>query len=210
MTIKQHIALSATITLAIVIFIVCQQKSEFLRKVKWRNDNIKTKSTKVEDTAKDFQKVTAQPRAEKEITTHNLLANSNFSEGLKGWKSTPGVDLVQEGEQNLVELNGQKNTQTRVWQRFNATSGHVYRLSFKIKAQQEGAFAVFRDDIAEKEKYLFAQKEIDWREYSKDFTATHDGNHRLFLSCQGEGKYYYKDALLIDLTGTLDEKNNAK
>jgi hypothetical protein len=260
MTIKNHIAISATISLALIALIACQQKPQAPKEEKGINDKIKTQVTKVEDTAKKAQEAAAKAEAEakeaaakaeaaakeaeskanegiKEIETKvnetsekvkstvsdfaneeednteaqesltpvNIFENSDFSEGLKGWSSTSGVNLVQEGDQSFIELAGQENKQVRIWQKFNATAGHVYRLTFKAKSEQEGAFAIFRDDAADKEKYLYTENGTDWKEYSQDFTATNDGDYRLFLSCQGEGKYYYKDASLVDVTD-INEK----
>ena len=283
MTIKSHIAVSATITLALIALIACQQKPQAPKEEKGLNDKIKTQVTKVEDTAKKAQEAAAKAEAEakeaaakaeaeakeaaakaeaeskeaaakaeaaakeakskanegiKEIETKvnetsekvkstvsdfaneeednteaqesltpvNIFENSDFSEGLKGWSSTSGVNFVQEGDQSFIELTGQENKQIRIWQKFNATAGHVYRLTFKAKSEQEGAFAIFRDDSANSEKYLYTNKGSDWKEYSKVFSATQDGDYRVFLSCQGNGKFYYKDASLIDITDTKNEQ----
>lgn len=55
MTIKSHIAISATISLALIAVIACQQKPQPPKEEKNLNDKIKTQVTKVEDTAKKAQ-----------------------------------------------------------------------------------------------------------------------------------------------------------
>ena len=262
MTIKSHIAIAATVSLALIAVIACQQKTQapkeqskavseqkakveevmknFEQEAKAETEKLETKveqvakeakeqaneaesnvnegikeiETKVDETAKEVEsevkdiesKIEGTTESKEEQEPQNLLSNSDFSEGLKGWSSTSGVNLVQEGDQSFIELTGQENKQVRTWQKFNATAGHVYRLTFKAKANQEGAFAIFRDDTADREKYLYTNEGSDWKEYSKDFTATQDGDYRVFLSCQGDGKYYYKDASLIDITDTKTEQ----
>lgn len=262
MTIKSHIAIAATISLALIAVIACQQKtqapkeqskavSEQKAKVEKVMKNFEQEAkaetekleSKVEQAAKEFndkakeaedkakekikdvenkvdeavEKVKAEVESIDNKTENadgtinnqepkNLFTNGDFTDGLKGWSRTSDIVFVQEGDQNFIELIGQKNKQTRVWQKFNATAGHVYRLTFKAKAEQEGAFAIFRDDIADIEKYLYIKKGNDWKDYSQDFKADKDGNYRLFLSCQGEGKYYYKDASLIDITNAKIEQ----
>ena len=262
MTIKSHIAISATISLALIALVACQQKTQapkeqpkavteqkakveeamknFEQEAKAETEKLETKVEKAaeefndkakeaEDKAKEetkeietkvdeaVEKVESEVKAiESKIEDtiestekqgpRNLLVNSDFSDELKGWSSTSGVNLVQEGDQSFIELTGQENKQVRIWQKFNATAGHVYRLTFKAKSEQEGAFAIFRDDAADSEKYLYTNKGSDWKEYSKVFSATQDGDYRVFLSCQGNGKFYYKDASLIDITDTKNEQ----
>ena len=176
-------------------------------KIKEIETKVNETSEKVKSTVNDFaNEVEGNTEAQELLGPVDIFENNDFGEGLKGWSSTPGVSFVQDEDKKFIELTGQEDKQTRVWQKFNATAGHVYRLTFKAKSEQEGAFAIFRDDEADKEKYLYTDRSSDWKEYSKDFTATKDGDYRLFLSCQGDGKYYYKDASLVDITDTNEEK----
>lgn len=64
MTIKSHIAISATISLALIAIIACQQKPQAPKEEKNLNDKIKTQVTKVEDTAKKVQEAAAKAEAE--------------------------------------------------------------------------------------------------------------------------------------------------
>ena len=136
----------------------------------------------------------------------NLLINSDFSEDLKGWLSTKGVKIIEEEGRSCVELLGQENDQIRIWQNINTTSGHIYRLTFKAKALQDRAFAIFRDNVTGKEKYLFIDPLDDWTKNSKDFESKRDGIYNIFLSCQGKGKFYYSDITLIDVTFSKSEQ----
>lgn len=249
MTIKSHIAISATISLALIAIIACQQKTQAPKEEKSLNDKIKTQVTKVEDTAKKAQEAAAKAEAEareaakkaeeeakakeqiKEIenkvddaaekiesevkaieskiddTTEtkeeqgpkNLFVNSDFSDGLNGWSHDKDVSIVDIDGKNCVEIIGPSKGQTYIWQTINTISGHVYRLSFKVKAEQKGAFAIFRDDKKYEEKYLFADASANWKEYQKNFLSTRDGNYRVFLSAQAKGIFYFSDASIIDV-----------
>ena len=64
MTIKHHIMLSATITVALIAVIACQQKTQAPKEENNLNDKIKTQVTKVEDTAKKAQEAAAKAEAE--------------------------------------------------------------------------------------------------------------------------------------------------
>ena len=130
----------------------------------------------------------------------NILVNSDFSDGLKGWRSTKGVSVIEEEGRNCVEFLGQENDQVRIWQNINTISGHVYKLTFKVKALQKTAFAIFRDTVSGEEKYFSIDPLDDWNKKSKSFESKHDGNYSIYLSCRGKGKFYYSDITLIDVT----------
>ncbi len=137
------------------------------------------------------------------LTNKNLLLNSKFNEGLKSWycNDTNCINLIQSYvNANYVELIGSENKQTQISQSILTISGHVYKLSYRFKADQLKAFAIFRDDINNIEQYLFTNPTKKWKYFSKTFVSKKDGNYRVILSCIGEGKFYYSSIRLIDIT----------
>lgn len=245
MTIKHHIILSATITVALITLIACQQKTQ-APQTEDLPKAVTEQTTKVEEVAKNFEQEvkteaketevkineeiqkaeeevketeeTAKAEAEEAVKEaeaevkkveekiepkeeqgpQNLIANSDFSEGFKGWHSSKGASIIQENGKNCLELTGQTNYQARVWQTINTTSGHVYRLTFKAKANQNAAFVILRDDQTKQEKYFYTSPTADWKKYSKEFVSNKDGEYRVFLSCHGKGKFYYSEASIVE------------
>lgn len=262
MTIKHHIIISVTISLALISIIACQNKPQTTKEDKDLNDKIKTQVTKVEDTVLKAQDVVAKAEAEakeaaetagadakeleeeaksveakanekiKEVenkvdettekiesevetienkiedTTEseedkgpkNLFVNGDFNDGFSEWSHDKDVSIVEVDGKKCVECIAPADIkeQTRIWQTINTTSGHVYKLSFKVKAEKKGAFAIFRDHQNNKEQYLFADASEEWKEYQENFKSNKDGEYKVFLSCQGKGKYYFSDASIID------------
>ena len=224
MTIKTHIAIAATISLALIALIACQQKTEASKEQSKAVSEQKTKveevmknfeqeakaeteklETKVEKAAKEFKEQVKEEvkeiesKVEETVAGPNLFANADFAQGLKDWEKTKGCTVIKEDGKNVVELTGQANEQVRLYQRFNAVAGHVYRLSFNVKYENGNAFGIFRDDVTSQEKYLHTGAKAAWKTYTKDFKAENNGDVRVFLSCQGDGKFYYADPKLIDL-----------
>ncbi|MBR5900735.1 carbohydrate binding domain-containing protein [bacterium] len=220
MTIKHHIILSATITVALIAIIACQQKtqapkeqskavSEQKAKVEEVMNNFEQEAkaetekleTKVEQVAREVKEEVKEieSKVEEAVAGPNLFANADFSQGLKDWEKTKGCAVIKEDGKNIVELTGQANEQVRLYQKFNAVAGHVYRLSFNVKYENGNAFGIFRDDVTSQEKYLHTGAKAAWKTYTKDFKAENNGDVRVFLSCQGDGKFYYADPKLIDL-----------
>ena len=220
MTIKTHIAIAATVSLALIAVIACQQKtqapkeqskavSEQKAKVEEVMKNFEQEAkaetekleTKVEQVAKEVKEEAKEieSKVEETVAGPNLFANADFAQGLKDWEKTKGCTVIKEDGKNVVELTGQANEQVRLYQKFNAVAGHVYRLSFNVKYENGNAFGIFRDDVTSQEKYLHTGAKAAWKTYTKDFKAENNGEVRVFLSCQGDGKFYYADPKLIDL-----------
>lgn len=220
MTIKHHIMLSAVISLTIIAVIACQQKTQAPKE---EPKVVTEQKTKVEEAVKNFEQETKaetekleakvneaaqevkeevkeiESKVEEAVAGPNLFANADFSQGLKDWEKTKGCAVIKEDGKNIVELTGQANEQVRLYQKFNAVAGHVYRLSFNVKYENGNAFGIFRDDVTSQEKYLHTGAKAAWKTYTKDFKAENNGDVRVFLSCQGDGKFYYADPKLIDL-----------
>ena len=183
MTIKQHIVVSVAISIVLIVIIACHEKNNE------SNTNIQRE-----------EKTTDIIEESKSSKHKNLFSNSDFSEGLKNWRCDKNILVIQlNNSKNGIEISGSTNSQTRLFQTVSTVSGHVYKLSFKAKSTQTGAFAIFRDDLNNSEKYLYVLKTDDWKEYSKNFMSLNTGNHRIFLSCKGDGKYYFSDISLVDL-----------
>ena len=250
MTIKHHIILSATITLALIAIIACQSKTQapetkkqnksvskvatVVEKSTKEAENIATEeiekaidesSTKIEENVQDVKEevkeavdATEAEVEKKEAKVNevesnveysvkeekpeaiNLFVNGAFNDGLKGWNYDKNVAVIEEDGQKTIELTGSASEQTRIWQRVSTISGHVYRLSFKLKADQSGALAILRDNAKEEESYFFTGESKDWKVFKKDFKSIKNGEYLLFLSCKAEGKFYYSRASFIDVT----------
>jgi len=220
MTIKHHIVLSTTITLVLIAVIACQQKTQapkeqpkavteqktkveevmknFEQEAKAETDKIEDKVNEAVEKAKEEVKE-IESKVEETVAGPNLFANADFAQGLKDWEKTKGCTVIKEDGKNVVELTGQANEQVRLYQKFNAVAGHVYRLSFNVKYENGNAFGIFRDDVTNQEKYLHTGAKAAWKTYTKEFKAENNGEVRVFLSCQGDGKFYYADPKLIDL-----------
>ena len=246
MTIKHHIILSATITVALIAVIACQQKTQ-APQTKEQPKAVTEQTTKVEEAAKKAQEAAAKAeveakeaavkakeaeakaneeaknignkiksateeikgeinevkdnnKAQEELGSVNIFVNSDFSDGFKSWNKDKDVNIVQEDGENCVELNGVANNLTRIWQPISTTSGHVYRLSFKLKAAQNGALCIFRDNDKHEEFYFFPGESKQWKTFKKTFTSKKNGDYMIFLSCNNAGKFYYSDISLIDVT----------
>ena len=131
----------------------------------------------------------------------NLIQNGNFNSNFDFWTKTENlkhVNLNKDGNHNYVEIEGNVNQQYRFWQAISTVSGHVYRLSFKLKAERDGAFAIIRDDSTKEERYFYPSYKKGWNKYSFDITDIKKDKYRLFLSCQGRGKYCFSDISLYD------------
>ena len=85
------------------------------------------------------------------IATNEILLNRDFSEGFKNWSHDKNVIIVNDNGTNIVEFIGNNKFQTRIWQTVNILSGHTYRLSFNLKADNDGALAFVRDNLKNKE-----------------------------------------------------------
>lgn len=119
MTIKSHIAISATISLALIAIIACQQKTQAPKEEKSLNDKIKTQVTKVEDTAKKAQEAAAKAEAEareaakkaeeeaKAVETKAKEAASKLEEDAKKSKSEVQEE-IKEIENKLSDKDSSK------------------------------------------------------------------------------------------------------
>ena len=221
MTIKTHIAISATISLALIAIIACQQKTQapkeqskavsehktkveevmknFEQEVKAETEKLETKVNEVTQEVKEEVKE-IESKVDEAVTAPSLFANTDFGNGLDNWEHDKDVNIIQENDKNIVELIGSQNDQTRIWQRISMISGHVYRLSFELKADQGGALAIFRDNSKGEESYLFTGESKEWKTFKKDFKSYKNGQYMIFLSCKAEGKFYYSNASLTDIT----------
>lgn len=227
MTIKHHIAISATITLALIAIVACQEKAKETKtpkiketvtavveqvkeatpaaenKEKETNQEVNKEIEEINEVMKETEKQVEDTLKEVEgvpSIPKNFLQNGDFNEGLKGWLSTKGVKVIEEEGRKCVELLGLENDQIRIWQNINTTSGHVYRLTFNAKALQDTAFAIFRDNVTGEEKYLVIDPLDDWNKHSWSFVSKRNGTYGVLLSCRGKGKFYYSDISLIDVT----------
>ena len=153
---------------------------------------INNPTDKSQETAEETENISTQE--------HNLLINGDFSDGLKGWNYDKNVAVIKEDGRNIIELTGVANDQIRIWQKVSTISGHIYRLSFELKADQSGALAIFRNDSKNEESYFFPDESVEWNVFKKDFQSSKNGVYMLFLSCKSEGKFYYSNASLIDVT----------
>lgn len=221
MTIKHHIILSATITVALIAVIACQQKSQ-APQTKEQPKAVTEQTAKVEEAAKNLEqeaeaeakevetKITeAIQKVEEEVkeeaeeaeqSVKNLLSNGDFSERKNNWESHENVKFLKDENGSYIEIDGTKAKQSRIWQGVETEAGHVYKLTFKAKGEKEGAFAIFRNHDTDEESYFYFYPSKNWREFSKEFKAEKDGKYIVYLSCQGDGKYYYTDAVLVDVT----------
>ena len=221
MTIKHHIILSATITVALIAVITCQQKSQ-APQTKEQPKAVTEQTAKVEEAAKNLEqeaeaeakevetKITeAIQKVEEEVkeeaeeaeqSVKNLLSNGDFSERKNNWESHENVKFLKDENGSYIEIDGTKAKQSRIWQGVETEAGHVYKLTFKAKGEKEGAFAIFRNHDTDEESYFYFYPSKNWREFSKEFKAEKDGKYIVYLSCQGDGKYYYTDAVLVDVT----------
>lgn len=132
-----------------------------------------------------------------EKLTNNLILNGDFSNGVRYWNND-NAKIIYSDEADLVELTGNSKNQVYIWQHVNMISGHTYKLSFKLKFNNGEALAILRDDILNKEDYLFGSKSTKLKEYTKTFKPNRNGKYKLYLTCKGEGKYYFSDVMLID------------
>lgn len=117
----------------------------------------------------------------------NLLQNGNFKEGENDWKHDKNVTIT--GTNACVQADNLK--QVRLWQYVNVVSGKTYRLSFALSGPSKGAFAIFRDDAANKETFFYCNGKNENTLYSFEFVPQNIGKSRIFLSTKGEGTFYY-------------------
>ena len=220
MTLKTHIAAASVVSLALIALIACQET---------KKENVETKKSEAvpeiaEEVITEFEKATDKTASEEQISEtsvketvseytpdvtekkeepKNLLLNSNFADGLAKWNYQKNVKAVKIDDKTCVEIIGTTNSQMRLWQSVSTVSGHVYRLSFDVKAEQNVAFAIFRDDDTEEERYLYTSPKEGWKKYEKDFQSYKDGKYRVFLSCFGFGNFYFSNVSLTDKTDTI-------
>ena len=223
MTIKTHIAISATISLALIAIIACQKQTQESKvkeppkavteqkakveevmnnveqEAKVETEKVETKVNEVIEKAKEEAKE-IESKVEEVVASPSLFVNSDFSKGLDNWGHDKNVNVIQENGKNIIELIGSPKDQTRVWQSINTTSGHVYTLTLKVKSEQKNALVIFRDYQKETEKIHYLNPTPEWKEYKKVFKSTRHGNCGVYLSCKEEGKFYYSDISIIDTT----------
>jgi hypothetical protein len=124
--------------------------------------------------------------------SRNLLQNGDFKAGDNSWKHDKGVTI--NGTNACVLANPIK--QTRLWQYVNVVSGKTYRLSFDLNGPSKGAFAIFRDDAANKETFFYCNGKNENNRYAFEFVPQNIGKSRIFLSTRGEGTFYYSNVEL--------------
>ncbi len=209
MSIKHHILISAFLTIGIIAIIVYRTRSqEQIQKHNYNsiaeqtstNANLIIETENVVSSGVDKTTILVKEDAKEDLIKNNLLFNSDFSDDLNGWYHDKLINIIHEDGKNIVELIGPSAGQTRIWQGILTTSGHVYRLSFNLKADQSGAFAIFRNNFRNEEQYFFVGETKGWQEFKKDFVSTMNGEYRVFLSCKNQGSFYYSDISLTDIT----------
>lgn len=140
----------------------------------------------------------------------NHITNGKFTDKLEGWSSNKKVCATNIDEKCCVEIKGNPTYQIRVWQTITMTSGHVYRLSFKSRSTKNGAFGIIRNNLTGKEEYLYCELnnnwDDNWIEYKEDFKNSQTGQYRVFLSCQGDGLFYFTDVSLYELNSLIVKK----
>ena len=130
----------------------------------------------------------------------NLISNGDFSKGLDKWSHDDNIFVFEsKNDYNYVEIKGVSYDQTRIWQTINMISGHVYKISFKSKSNND-AFAILRDNFKNTERYIFCNKSKKFIEYKKEFKPFRSGKHMVFFSCKGEGTSCFSDITLTDQT----------
>ena len=212
MTIKHHIFISATISLVLISIIACQQKTQTpptkenhkvvteqtskaaetdaKKEVEKLDNDVKLAKNKVEETAQETKK---------EIT--NLLSNGDFSEDLANWSTTECVSVIQEEGKKYIEIIGKEQGQNRLWQEFSSISGHVYKISFRVKAEKGTPFVILRDNQKNQElNYFYPSLSKVWTDYTKEFQSKKNGKYMILLSCLGDGIYNYSDISIIDIS----------
>lgn len=232
MKIKHHIAISVTISLALIAVIACQNKTQ-APQTKEQPKAVTEQTAKVEEAVKNLEQEVEAEAKEVEIKIDeeilkaeeeakeaeeaaeakaeevvqevkqeikNLLSNGDFSEKKNNWQSHENVKFLKDENGSFIEIDGTKAKQSRIWQGVETEAGHIYKLTFKAKGEKEGAFAIFRNHDTDEESYFYFYPSKNWREFSKEFKAEKDGKYIVYLSCQGDGKYYYTDAVLVDVT----------
>lgn len=131
----------------------------------------------------------------------NLIKNGNFKSDFDFWAKTENLHnicLKEAGTHKYVEIEGDRNQQYRLWQTISTVSGHVYRLSFKLKTDHDGAFAIIRDDNTKNERYFYPSRKNGWNNFCFDINEINQDKYRIFLSCQGSGKFCFSDVALYD------------
>lgn len=131
--------------------------------------------------------------------SRNLLQNGDFKARDNSWKHDKGVTIT--GTNACVQANNIK--QTRLWQYVNIVSGKTYRLSFDLNGPSKGAFAIFRDDAANKETFFYCDGKNENNRYAFDFVPQNIGKSRIFLSTRGEGTFYYSNVELRKVNNIL-------
>lgn len=124
----------------------------------------------------------------------NLITNGNFYSGLDGWKYDNNVKVIQDNNRNCVEMCGQ----SRIWQSVNTVSGHVYSLSFKLKAPNSSALAIFRDEQNNIESYIFCTASNEPKTYIKNFKSYKNGKYNIYLVYKGKDKCYFYDVFFTE------------
>ena len=129
----------------------------------------------------------------------NILINSNFKNGFDNWKHDSGVCVTNIRFKSCVFTKNSNNKQTRFWQDVNVVSGKTYRLKFDLKANQNGAFAIFRDDVINSERYKFCDKTNSmYSTYILDVEIKRTGVNTIYLSTKNKGDFFFKNILFLD------------
>ena len=188
MTIKHHIIIITVITLFLIVLITFYDEiKSSLIKNQQNKSNVQT------------EKNENSLNSNNEYIYKNLLVNCDFNNGLDGWDHDKDVAIVQDNGKNCIELTAQENGLTRIWQTISATSGHVYKLSYFIKAPKI-AFSFFRDVQSGNVKTFYTSPTDNWKEYQFKFKSKKDAKYQVYLGCKESGKYYYSNISLVDTT----------
>lgn len=208
MSLKFHILISTCISLALIILISFYYIIKFdikifnSRKVNINNDFVSSQNLKVPNTNLFLNNKLNKSNLIN-IATNEILLNRDFSEGFKNWSHDKNVIIVNDNGTNIVEFIGNNKFQTRIWQTVNILSGHTYRLSFNLKADNDGALAFVRDNLKNKESYFMPRASKIWKRHEKNYIFYRTGLYDLYLSCNSEGKFCFSDISFFDVT----EKN---
>ncbi len=126
----------------------------------------------------------------------NLIKNGKFENDFKNWYKDENVVTTNIGTKTYAHIHNNDFKQIRIWQSVDVVSGKTYRLTFKLKDQQLGAFVIYRDIKTGQEQYLWCSGDDDIKTYIWDITPERSGKNNIYLSTNKPGDYYYANISL--------------
>lgn len=201
MTIKSHIAISATISLALIAIIACQQKPQASKE---QSKAMTEQKTKVEEVMKNFEQEakdetekleTKVEQAAKEVFEevkksakygYENIKEGKFNNDLQGWlayKDTPAdnFNAVKEDNITFLRVENPEGVIYGVCQAVPVEAGAVYTLSAKVrsvKVDQEnktGARLAFFAPGEKEQQVLWSGKFKEWTPKEITFTNNYTG-----------------------------------